>query len=281
MALESRKDNNTMAAADYEAFRRFLEERSGIMLGENKQYLVTSRLAPLLRRHSLADLGALVQRLQSAGGQQLRTEVVDAMTTNETQWFRDIYPFRILADQLFPEFERRGKRHIRIWSAACSSGQEAYSVSMTLSEYQAKGRNLDATIVGTDISTQIVGRAKAAEYSASEIRRGLSEERQRRYFDAVDQNTWRVRPEVTRRVSFRQHNLLEAYGTLGRFDLILCRNTLIYFSMPTRTDLIRRMGQALEPGGYLMVGASESLPRELTEFEMVRCHPGVVYRRKD
>ncbi len=277
MALQAQKG---IDVADYEVFRRFLEESCGIVLGDNKQYLVASRLSPLMRHHGMADLGDLVRRLQSAGGQRLRAEVIDAMTTNETQWFRDIYPFRILSDQLFPEFERQGKRQIRIWSAACSSGQEAYSVAMTLEAYRAQGRNLDARIVGTDISPQMVARATAAEYGASEIRRGLNDEQQRRYFDAVDRETWRVRPAVARRASFRQHNLLESFALLGRFDLILCRNVLIYFSLDCRADILRRMGQAMEPGGYLMVGASESLPRELDEFEMVRCRPGVVYRKR-
>jgi chemotaxis protein methyltransferase CheR len=271
----------TIKPEDYERFRRFLETSCGIVLGDNKQYLVLSRLSGLMVRHDAEDLGALVTRLERGGAQRLRAEVIDAMTTNETQWFRDVYPFALLKETLLPKFERAKRSSIRIWSAGCSSGQEPYSLSMAVDEYREAGRSLDAQIVGTDISPQMIARAQAAEYGATEVRRGLSPERQRRFFVSAGSERWRVRPETSRRVTFRQHNLLESFTVLGSFDLIFCRNVLIYFSLASREQIVRRMAQSLNPGGYLVVGASESLSRNLDDFEMERCDPGVIYRRRE
>lgn len=264
----------------YELFRRFLEKSCGIVLGDNKQYLVASRLSRLMGEQGVSDLGVLVARLERPGQEPLRARVIDAMTTNETQWFRDIYPFATLQGQLLPEFQGRGGG-LRIWSAGCSSGQEPYSISMAVEEFRDRSRNIDVQIVGTDISPQMIERARAAQYVANEIRRGLTPERQQRFFWTVDADTWQLRPEPVRRVSFHQHNLLDSFSVLGRFDIIFCRNVLIYFSLTSREDIIRRMARALNPGGYLVVGASESLSRNLAEFEMVRCQPGVVYRRRE
>ncbi|PWG62315.1 CheR family methyltransferase [Spiribacter halobius] len=268
---------NAIDPDHYDRFRRFLERSCGIVLGSNKQYLVASRLGQLMARQGVRDLGELVQRLEGAGSHALRSAVIDAMTTNETQWFRDTYPFEMLESQLLPALDRG---RVRIWSAACSSGQEAYSLSMAVQEYRDRGRPVEASVVGTDISPQMIERARAGAYSASEIRRGLSAERQRRFFVAVDKDTWRVRPEVSRGVSFRQHNLLESFTLLGSFEIIFCRNVLIYFSLQARQDILHRMAQALVPGGYLVLGASESLPRQLNEFELVRTPQGVAYRRR-
>lgn len=268
---------NAIDPEHYDRFRRFLERSCGIVLGSNKQYLVASRLAQLMQRQGVRDLGELVQRLEGSGGQALRSAVIDAMTTNETQWFRDTYPFEVLEAHLLPALDRP---RIRIWSAACSSGQEAFSLSMAVQEYRDRGHGVEASILGTDISPRMIERARAGCYSASEIRRGLSPERQRRFFVAVDADTWRVRPEVSRSVSFRQHNLLESYSLLGSFEIIFCRNVLIYFALDARQDILHRMAQCLVPGGYLVLGASESLPRQLDAFELVRTPQGVAYRRR-
>lgn len=261
----------------YQAFRAFLEQSCGIVLGENKQYLVSSRLGQLMEREGVKDLGELIYRVQQPGGQRLRGMVIEAMTTNETQWFRDTYPFTILQETLLPEYQRRGVQQMRIWSAACSSGQEPYSLSIALEEFRARGARLEAEIVGTDISPAMVTQAREARYSASTINRGLSPERRDRYFvrDGAD---WVVRPEIRRRTQFMVHNLLDSYSNLGRFDLIFCRNVLIYFSAESRESILSRMIQQMRPGGYLIVGASESLARHARDLEMVRSHGGVIYR---
>ncbi len=265
---------------DYQAFSRFLERSCGIVLGDNKQYLVASRLGPLLDEQGMAGLGQLVQALESPSGRDLKGRVIEAMTTNETQWFRDTYPFEVLRKHILPELERQGVRTARIWSAASSSGQEAYSISMTLEEYKAQGGRLEAEIVGTDISPAMVQQATAARYRANVARRGLSVERQQRFFDSIGENTWEVKPHVRRRVSFKVHNLLESYAGLGKFDLVFCRNVLIYFGWESRKDIIERMASVMKPGAYLIVGASESLARHSEEFELVRLDGGVIYRRR-
>lgn len=266
---------------DYERFRRFLEQSCGIVLGENKQYLVSSRLGQLMARQGIIDLGVLVDRLERPGAGALRGEVIEAMTTNETSWFRDIYPFQTLTGELLPRFQAERRNQIRIWSAGCSSGQEVYSVLMAMDEFRQLGGRVDGEVVGTDISPSMIERGKTGIYAASEVRRGLSEERRRRYFDAVSAEHWQVKPALRQRAVFRLHNLLDSYSALGRFDAIFCRNVLIYFSMDSREDIIRRFAQQLRPGGYLVVGASESVARNADEFEMIRCQTGVVYRLRE
>ena len=265
----------------YQAFRRFLEQSCGIVLGDNKQYLVQSRLGALLADRGLSDVGELVDRMQRASGSGLRGQVIEAMTTNETQWFRDIYPFSILQEQLFPEFQERRVWQVRIWSAACSSGQEPYSVSIALQEFNETGGRLEGQIMATDISPGMINHAKSARYHGAGVTRGLTEDRRRKYFNNVSDDRWEVRPEIRRRVSCQVHNLLESYAALGRFDLILCRNVLIYFSPESRQDILHRMARQLNPGGYLLVGASESLARHTEDFEMIRCKSGVIYRLRD
>ena len=266
---------------DYEAFRLFLEQSSGLVLGENKHYLVTSRLSRLMAELTVESLGELLRLLQTGARPGLRERVIEAMTTNETYWFRDVFPFDILTHQLFPEFAKRVVNPVRIWSAACSSGQEAYSISMIWSEYlQHKPGGLKSLqIVGTDISAAIVAEARAASYDSLAIGRGLSEARRNRFFTEQG-NRWQVKPEVRERASFREFNLLDSYALLGRFDIIFCRNVLIYFSAENKRDILSRMAQALNPGGYLFLGASESMSNYSNAFETVRCNPGVVFRKR-
>lgn len=266
--------------AHYGEFRRFLEQSCGIVLGDNKQYLVASRLSPLMGLHGFRDLGDLVVRLEQLGNASLRGQVIEAMTTNETQFFRDSYPFEVLKKELLPQLQQRRAWQARVWSAGSSSGQEAYSVSMTVQEYNAEGGRLEAEIIGTDISPAMVQHASQGRYNSSAIGRGLTPERLQRYFIQGEPSVWEVRPEIRRRASFRQHNLLESFAPLGRFDIIFCRNVLIYFSQESRRDIIGRMAKQLNPGGWLIVGGSESLARQADEFEMIRTSGGVVYRLK-
>lgn len=269
-----------MRDEDYRAFSQFLERSCGIVLGDSKQYLVASRLGPLLEAEGLRNLGELVQRLERRGETELRGRVIEAMTTNETQWFRDTFPFEALRTELFPALERRRVHQVRIWCAACSSGQEPYSVSMTVDEYNNGGGRIEAEILGTDISPAMIEQARLGRYTANIARRGLSRERQERFFRAVGDNTWEVRPEVARRCTFRVHNLLEGFGGLGRFDIIFCRNVLIYFGFDSRRDIVQRIADVTRPEGYLMVGASESIARHSDAFELVRLPGGVVYQRR-
>lgn len=262
----------------YQAFGRFLEQSCGIVLGESKQYLVASRLNPLLSSYGLSSLGDLIDRLNTPSATTLRAQVIEAMTTNETQFFRDTYPFEILKKDLFPELRQRRVMQARIWSAGCSSGQEAYSAIMTAQEFNEEGGQLDLQVVGTDISQNMIRQASAARYSITAVNRGLEQRRLEKFFSQVDVSTWEVKPDIKRRASFRQHNLLESFALFGRFDIIFCRNVLIYFSQQSRQDILSRMAKALNPGGYLILGGSESLSRQVPDFELARTSNGVVYR---
>lgn len=267
---------------DYETFRAFLEDACGIVLGENKHYLVISRLGRLMVDEGVATLGDLVAHLRQGNNRVLRERIVEAMTTNETFWFRDTFPFDILKDLILPDLVERRVRNPRLWSAACSTGQEPYSISMIVQEYLASrpGSLGDVQIQATDISPTILQEAKDATYDNLALARGLSPERKQKYFVQVRDDRWQARPEIRNRVRFNQTNLLQGYSLLGRFDVIFCRNVLIYFSSESKADILARMARALNPGGYLFLGSSESTTQYSDEFEMVRCPRGSVYRVK-
>ncbi len=267
---------------DYDRFQCFLEQACGIVLGEGKQYLISSRLTKLLRDENILSVSALLQAIELGYPRHLRDAVIDAMTTNETSWFRDQSPFVILAEEVFPELHRMGKRQCRIWSSACSSGQEPYTISMTLTEHlrSMSTSNLANTqIVATDISTSMIDTAKQAEYDENILGRGLTPERKRQFFEPVGER-WRVAGDVVKRVSFSEQNLLASYSSLGKFDIIFCRNVLIYFSADRKVDILTRMALALNPGGYLFLGASETISGYSDAFDMIRSQHGVFYRLK-
>ncbi|MGP9831449.1 CheR family methyltransferase [Marinobacter sp. NSM] len=271
-----------ITSQEYEAFKTFLQDACGILLGDNKQYLVKSRLRRILEDNKLNSLGELLDRLKRVGRSGLRELVIDAMTTNETLWFRDNHPFRILQDKLLPEFaERNSLQPLRIWSAACSTGQEPYSVGMVVDEFRRNrpGKLRDVKITATDISKSVLEVARRGEYEMIAIGRGLSPERQKRFFTPSANGGWQINPQIKAMVEFKELNLLERY-MLGKFDIIMCRNVLIYFSADLKKDILTRLHGALNPGGYLILGASESLNGLPDLYEMVQCHPGIIYRKK-
>lgn len=264
----------------YEQFKDFLQSACGILLGDNKQYLVKSRLRKIMHDEGLETLGDLVIRLKSPSGRSLRDVVIDAMTTNETLWFRDTHPYRILKEIILPELQSAGIRTPRIWSAACSTGQEPYSISMVVDEFKRTPGNqaTGVQVVATDISQTVLAAAKSGEYEMLAIGRGLSTERQQRYFSKNSQGLWKVNSDIQRCVDFRALNLLDRYSALGKFDMVFCRNVLIYFSADLKKDILSRMHQVIKPGGYLILGASESLNGLPDLYEMVQCRPGIIYR---
>jgi chemotaxis protein methyltransferase CheR len=274
--------NKDLHDKEYVLFRDFLEQQCGIVLGDNKQYLVKSRLAPLMQRFGLATLSELVNKTLSPFERQLRSAVIDAMTTNETLWFRDTYPYELLKKQIFPELEKTC-RTVKIWSAASSSGQEPYSIAMTALEYQQSrpgAFSLGVHIMGTDISNTMLEHCQRAEYDGLALSRGLSPERRSKFFEDSGKGMMRVKDNVRKNVSFRHLNLLDSYTLLGKFDIIFCRNVLIYFSADVKAKIIRQFAQSLNPRGYLFLGASESLSSINADFEMIRCNPGIIYRKK-
>jgi len=273
-----------LRANDYAEFRILLEREVGIVLGEGKQYLIDSRLYRLMAENNLTSLSDLVKKMTTVGGQTLKGQVIDAMTTNETFWFRDTYPFTALLDRIFPEFDQGAAPAVKIWSAACSSGQEAYSISMTTDEYLEthRGSRLRVSITGTDISDQILRKAREGIYDPFSVTRGITKERFDRYFVRQTDGSWAIRNEVKTRASFQKLNLLQSFAALGRFQVIFCRNVLIYFSAETKTDILNRMADCLVPNGYLILGSSESATQFAKRYQMLRLPKGgVIYQRKD
>ena len=274
--------NKDLQQNEYDQFRLFLEQQCGIVLGENKQYLVKSRLAPLMTRFNVDSLSELVTKTLGVHERQLRAAVVDAMTTNETLWFRDQYPFELLKTRLFPEFKALN-RPLKIWSAASSSGQEPYSIAMSVAEFQSSSPGvlkMGAQIIGTDISNTMLDMCKHAEYDALALARGLSAERRKKFFKDSGNGMAQVVDSLKKQVSFRHLNLLDSYALMGKFDIIFCRNVLIYFSPEVKAKIIAKFSQALNPKGYLFLGASESMSGLSTDFDMVRCNPGIIYQKK-
>lgn len=266
---------------EYKQFQGFLEKACGIVLGDNKHYLVSSRLNRLMTENNIESLHDLVQQLNKSTSIPLRTKVIEAMTTNETLWFRDTYPFEVLSQIIFEEYKKEKKNSLRLWSAACSSGQEPYSISMIAEEYAAHNPGFRLDVTATDISQAILSEAKEAKYDALALARGLSEERKRRFFSAsAIGNQWQVNANIRSRINFREINLLQSYKSLGKFDVIFCRNVLIYFSAKSKTDILNRMAASLNPRGFLILGASESITQYCDAFEMVRASTGVLYRLK-
>ncbi|HSC83080.1 MAG TPA: protein-glutamate O-methyltransferase CheR [Pseudomonas sp.] len=269
---------------DFEQFRVFLEKACGILLGSNKQYLVSSRLNKLMEQQGIKSLGELVQKMQTQPRGGLRELVVDAMTTNETLWFRDTYPFEVMKNRVLPEMIKAApNQRLRIWSAACSSGQEPYSLSMTIDEFEKTNLGqlkAGVQIVATDLSSSMLTACKSGEYDSLAMGRGLSQDRLQRYFDPKGPGRWAVKAPIKSRVEFRAINLLESYAALGKFDVVFCRNVLIYFSAEVKKDILTRIHATLKPGGYLFLGASEALNGLPDLYQMVQCSPGIIYKVK-
>ena len=269
-----------ISADEYCQFRDYLADVTGIVLGDNKHYLVSSRLNRLMEDTGFESYHKLLQSVKSPTNNTLREKVIDAMTTNETMWFRDTYPFEILKSELLPELAKKNNGSVRVWSAACSSGQEPYSISMIAHELTSSTPGVltqGVEVVGTDISSSMLMYCKQAAYDKSAINRGLSEERKQRFFNQND-DYWEVKPEIKRRVNFKSLNLQQSYSSLGKFDIIFCRNVLIYFSSESKTDILTRMSEVLKPGGYLFLGSSETPTRYTQLYKMVRTPKGVIYQ---
>lgn len=271
-----------VSQGDYEDFRAFLQDVCGIVLGTGKEDLVTRRLAGVMRMYGISSLGEMMNHLRTGRNPRMQSCIIDAMTTNETFWFRDSAHFRLLGDRVLPAFAESGRQRMRIWSAACSSGQEPYSISMVVQDYQASNPtppNTRVEIIATDISTRVLAGARKGIYSGIDAARGLAPDQRERHFTGRGDQLV-MRPEIKRRVSFRELNLTKGYELLGRFDVIFCRNVLIYFSNSQKQEILDRMSRILNPGGYLFLGSSESLSSHSDRFEMISESGGFGYRLK-
>jgi chemotaxis protein methyltransferase CheR len=247
---------------DFDYLRQLLRERSGLMLSGEKQYLAESRLLPVARRHGMTTLSELVGKLKAASTAPLTIEVVEAMTTNETFFFRDKLPFEHFRDTVLPALieARAHEKRIRIWCAACSTGQEPYSLAMMLKGNPGSARlaGFRIDIVATDISGEVLERAKSGIYSQFEVQRGLPIQQLVKFFSETGE-AWQIAAEIRAMVQFRPLNLLKDFSALGTFDIVFCRNVLIYFDQETKIDVLNRLARQIPENGFLALGAAETV----------------------
>ncbi|MGA8902143.1 CheR family methyltransferase [Bradyrhizobium sp.] len=249
-----------MTPLDYEFLRKLLKERSGLDLSSDKQYLVESRLVPLARKSGLPGITELVLKMKAGGAEALTAEVVEAMTTNETFFFRDKMPFDHLKDTMLPALlqARSARRSLRIWCAASSTGQEPYSIAMCLKQLGAAVAGWKVDIVATDLSQGVLEKSKAGIFSQFEVQRGLPIQMLVKHFTQVG-DMWQLNADIRSMVQHRQLNLLQDFGHLGTFDVIFCRNVLIYFDQDTKAGIFERLARVVEGDGFMVLGAAESV----------------------
>ena len=248
-----------MIPPEFEYLRRVLKDISGLDLSADKQYLIESRLLPVTRKCGLSGIGELVQKMK-AGCSAIVEQVVEAMTTNETFFFRDKVPFDHFRDWIMPEIlrVRANRRSIRIWCAAGSTGQEPYSIAMCLREMSAALSGWRVEILATDLSQDVIEKSKSGIYSQFEVQRGLPIQMLVKYFKQIGE-LWQINADIRAMVQHRQLNLLHDFSQLGTFDVIFCRNVLIYFDQDTKVNVFDRLARIVEPDGVLVLGAAETV----------------------
>lgn len=268
----------TLTSETFHYVATLVHQRSAILLEPGKEYLVESRLMPLAREAGMAGVDDYVRGVRRTSKPQDLDLVVEALTTNETSWFRDSAPFSALGADIIPELvaSRGLLTRLRVWSAACSTGQEPYSIAMTLAD-DVRCRSTRIEIVATDLSDQVLARAREGRYSQLEVNRGLPAPMLVRHFvrDGAD---WRISNDLRSKISFLRHNLLDATPAGGRFDIVYLRNVLIYFDQPTKQAILRRVQQTMAPDGFLVLGAAETTVGLDDTWERVAISRGSIYR---
>jgi chemotaxis protein methyltransferase CheR len=264
---------------------KYVADISGIFLDQSKAYLLESRLGGLVEKFGCSSYSQLCMKAKSEAGGFLEEEIIAAITTNETSFFRDTVPFELLKHKILGDLIDKRKSQssgyfptpIRIWSSACSTGQEVYSIAIVLKEVLQDLKKFDIKILGTDISGRAVARAGYGQYNKFEIERGLSKERLEKYFNR-NGNAWKIKDEIRAMATFKKYNLMEPIAHLGKFDIIFCRNVAIYFTPEGRAKLFDKIGNVLETDGYLIIGATESLVSVCPKFEPKRYLSSVFYQ---
>lgn len=275
---------NKLDVNEFELIRNYIKTNCGIDLDNNKMYLIENRLTPLVAENGCTSYSEFYYKAKNDPTNRLKEKIIDAMTTNETLWFRDSSPFTTLNDHLFPLFEKEItsgiKFKIRIWSAACSSGQEPYSIAMTILEYCQIHRTIRPEhfeIIATDISPTVLFIAKAARYDSHIISRGLSDTYRNKYFSS-DGKIWKLNDNVKQMVQFSKLNLQDPFNNLGKMDIVFCRNVLIYFSEDLKRDLLKRIAALLQPSGFLYLGASESISNYSNDYSLKTFNKSLYYQ---
>jgi chemotaxis protein methyltransferase CheR len=262
---------------DFSFIADLVRARSGIVLGPDKTYLVSSRLLPLARQHGLSSVAALVADMREPSAERLRVAVVEAMTTNETSWYRDVHPFAVFTQHVLPEvMASRRDRRLNIWSAACSTGQEPYTIAMSVLDNPALA-DWHVSVIASDLSEEVLAKARAGKYTQLETNRGLPAAALVKYFERSGLD-WQIKPVVRNLVQFRQLNLGQPLPHMPQLDVVFLRNVLIYFDTEMKQQVLRRIRQALRPGGFLFLGAAETTLGLDESFTRVQYGPVMVYR---
>lgn len=265
-----------MNPEDFAYYKKFLYEKSGLSLTEEKTYLLLSRLTPVARKNGFEDLEAMSKSLRIMRDTKLEKQVIDAMMTNETLFFRDDKPFKQLRSAVLPAVikSREGRKSLRIWSAACSTGQEPYSIAMTILETIPKPEEWNITILATDLSDVALAQAMRAEFNQFEIQRGLPTPMVMKYFKQSG-NSWKVQDKVRDMVRFENFNLLDKMDRFPTFDIIFCRNVLIYFDEETKKKILDRLQKKLPPDGFLFLGGAETVIGICPDLKIYPACPGL------
>jgi chemotaxis protein methyltransferase CheR len=268
--------SQALSTAAFETFATLLKSRSGLVIGTDKLYLLETRLASILKREQLRDLASLAEKLRAAGNEALIRQVVEAMTTNESFFFRDDKPFQHFRAQALPRLmaARPAGAPLRVWSAASSSGQEAYSIAMILAECRAGIANRRIELIGTDLAHDQVTRAREGLYTQFEVQRGLPVQMLMRYFKK-EESGWRISEALRAMVQFREWNLLGDLRGLGLFDVVFCRNVLIYFDQPTKARVLDAVAQQMPGDGLLYLGGAETVLGITSRFAPLPTERGV------
>ena len=262
---------------EFDYISQLLKKRSGLALTKDKEYLLDGRLTPIARAQGHTDLSSFIKALRLRPDEKIIAGVIDAMTTNESMFFRDQKPFDQLRNIILPAIKQRNPLggRVRIWSGACSNGQEPYSLAMCLLEESLKMPNFNYEIIATDISPRVLEKAASGIYTQFEIQRGLPITLMLKYFKQVADNNWQANDVLRKMINFRQKNLLEDISTLGRFDIVLCRNVLIYFDEPTKREVLDKIARMLNPAGILMLGSTETIFGISDKFKTMENERGI------
>ncbi len=272
---------------ELKVFAKYIYDLTGIVLDDAKAYLLETRLSKLVGETGSKSFFELYNKVKADGTKTFQRLIVDAITTNETSFFRDGFPFDLLQYKILPDIIDVKRKmlpglvpRVRIWSAACSTGQEVFSLAMVLDELLRGYTTCSVTILGTDISDAAIAQASYGRYSKFEVERGMTPVRLQQHFTPMPEGMWRVKDELRSHVTFKTHNLMGLLAGLGKFDIVLCRNVAIYFSMDDRVKLFNKIGGVLERGGSLLLGATESLTGMDTVFETKRYLRSIFYQLK-
>lgn len=273
---------------EFDIISRYIRSISGISLDHKKVYLIESRLKNLIKEYDCNSYGELYCKAKSDSSKSLETKIIDAIATHETLFFRDKWPFELLQNKILPDLiEKRASKisgispaPIRIWCAACSTGQEVYSIAMTLKESLSDLQKYDITLMGTDISASAIAKANRGMYNQFEIERGLTRDRVQRYFSPVG-NSWKIREDIRAMATFKTHNLMTPLDTSGIFDIVFCRNVSIYFDTENQKKLFCKIANVIGRDSYLIIGSTESVIGVCPRFEPGRYLRSFFYQLKD